>query len=75
MPVAQCTSVAFGGRDYDELYITTGQEGFPPGGFPDQPHAGGVFRCHQVSAGHRTGSEADRDRNNSLTAASRWPST
>jgi sugar lactone lactonase YvrE len=46
VPAAQCTSVAFGGRDYDELYITTGQEGFPPGGLPGQPHAGGVFRCH-----------------------------
>jgi sugar lactone lactonase YvrE len=45
VPAAQCTSVTFGGRDYDELYITTGQEGFPPGGLPDQPHAGGVFRC------------------------------
>ncbi len=45
VPAAQVTSVAFGGRDYDELYITTGQEGFPAGGLPGQPHAGGVFRC------------------------------
>jgi sugar lactone lactonase YvrE len=45
VPAAQCTSVAFGGADYDELYMTTGQEGFPPGGRPEQPHAGGVFRC------------------------------
>ena len=44
VPAAQVTSVAFGGPDYDELFITTGQEGFPPGGRPDQPHAGGVFR-------------------------------
>ena len=45
VPAAQCTSVAFGGRDYDELYITTGQEGFPAGGLPGQPNAGGIFRC------------------------------
>ena len=45
LPAQQVTSVTFGGPDYAELYITTGQEGFPPGGRPDQPHAGGVFRC------------------------------
>jgi sugar lactone lactonase YvrE len=44
VPAAQCTSVAFGGPDYDELFITTGQEGFPAGGHADQPHAGGIFR-------------------------------
>jgi sugar lactone lactonase YvrE len=45
VPAQQVTSVTFGGPDYGDLYITTGQEGFPPGGRPDQPHAGGVFRC------------------------------
>jgi sugar lactone lactonase YvrE len=45
LPAAQVTSVAFGGDDLEELYITTAQEGFPPGGKPDQPHAGGLFRC------------------------------
>lgn len=45
LPAQQVTSVTFGGPDYADLYITTGQEGFPPGGRPDQPHAGGVFRC------------------------------
>ena len=44
LPAAQVTSCTFGGPDLDELYITTGQEGFPPGGLPDQPHAGGLFR-------------------------------
>ncbi len=44
LPAAQVTSCAFGGRDLDELFITTGQEGFPPGGQVDQPHAGGLFR-------------------------------
>lgn len=45
VPAQQVTSVGFGGADLDELYITTGQEGFPPAGRPDQPHAGGLFRC------------------------------
>jgi sugar lactone lactonase YvrE len=45
LPAQQVTSVTFGGPDYADLYITTGQEGFPPDGRPDQPHAGGVFRC------------------------------
>ena len=35
LPAAQVTSCAFGGPDLDELYITTGQEGFPPGGLPE----------------------------------------
>lgn len=51
LPVQQATSVAFGGDDLDELYITTGQEGFPPGGDPSQPHAGGVFRCRPGVSG------------------------
>ena len=45
LPVAQVTSCAFGGPALEELYITTAQEGFPPGGRPEQPHAGGLFRC------------------------------
>ncbi len=45
IPAAQATCVAFGGPDLDELYVTTGREHFPPEGRPDQPHAGGVFRC------------------------------
>jgi sugar lactone lactonase YvrE len=45
VPAAQVTCVAFGGADLDELYITTGREHFPPEGKPDQPHAGGLFRC------------------------------
>ncbi len=44
VPAAQATSVAFGGDELDELYITTGREHFPPEGRPDQPHAGGLFR-------------------------------
>ena len=45
VPAAQASSCAFGGPDLELLFITTAQEGFPPGGLPDQPHAGGLFVC------------------------------
>jgi sugar lactone lactonase YvrE len=45
VPAAEASSCTFGGPDLDVLYITTAQEGFPAGGMPDQPHAGGVFAC------------------------------
>ena len=45
VPAQQASSCAFGGPDLDLLFITTAQEGFPPGGKPDQPHAGGLFVC------------------------------
>jgi sugar lactone lactonase YvrE len=51
VPAQQVTSVAFGGSDLDELYITTGQEDFPAAGKPDQPHAGGLFRCRPGVSG------------------------
>jgi sugar lactone lactonase YvrE len=45
VPAAQTSSCAFGGPDLDLLFITTAQEGYPPGGLPDQPLAGGLFVC------------------------------
>jgi sugar lactone lactonase YvrE len=45
VPAQQASSCAFGGPDLEFLFITTAQEGFPPGGLPDQPHAGGLFVC------------------------------
>jgi sugar lactone lactonase YvrE len=45
VPAEQASSCAFGGPDLDLLFITTAQEGFPRGGKPNQPHAGGVFVC------------------------------
>jgi sugar lactone lactonase YvrE len=52
LPAAQVTSCAFGGPELDELYVTTGQEGFPAGGWPEQPHAGGLFRLRPGVRGH-----------------------
>jgi sugar lactone lactonase YvrE len=54
IPAAQVTSCTFGGPDLDDLFITTGQEGFPPGGRPDQPHAGGLFRYRAGVRGRPT---------------------
>jgi sugar lactone lactonase YvrE len=54
IPAQQVTSVAFGGPDLDELYITTGQEDFPPGGKRNQPHAGGLFRYRPGVTGRRS---------------------
>jgi sugar lactone lactonase YvrE len=45
VPAAETSSCTFGGRDLDQLFITTAQEGFPSGGKPDQPHAGSLFAC------------------------------
>jgi sugar lactone lactonase YvrE len=45
VPAQQASSCAFGGPNLDQLFITTAQEGFPPGGRSDQPHAGGLFVC------------------------------
>ena len=53
-PAAQVTSCTFGGPDLDELYITTGQEIYPPGGLPEQPHAGGLFRYRAGVKGRPT---------------------
>jgi sugar lactone lactonase YvrE len=45
VPAAQASSCTFGGPNLDLLFITTAQEGFPLGGLPEQPHAGGLFVC------------------------------
>lgn len=54
IPAAQVTSCTFGGRNLDELYVTTAREGFPPGGRADQPHAGGIFRTRPGVRGRRS---------------------
>jgi sugar lactone lactonase YvrE len=45
LPVTQPTSIAFGGRDLRDLYITTAATTLSPEERARQPHAGGVFRC------------------------------
>lgn len=44
LPVEQSTSVAFGGDNLDQLYITTGAEGFTKKDYKNQPKAGCLFQ-------------------------------
>lgn len=44
MPVSLVTSVAFGGDELRELFITTARDGLTPGEVAAQPLAGAVFR-------------------------------
>jgi len=43
LPVTNVTSVAFGGRELDELYVTTARSGLDDEALRAQPHAGDVF--------------------------------
>ena len=43
LPVARVTSCTFGGRNLDELYITTARVGRTPDQLAGEPHAGGLF--------------------------------
>lgn len=43
LPVAQVTSVAFGGADLSTLFVTTARQNLTPGDLAGQPAAGGVF--------------------------------
>jgi len=43
LPTAQVTSCAFGGKDLDELYITSASGGLTEQARRDQPHAGAIF--------------------------------
>jgi sugar lactone lactonase YvrE len=45
MPVAHVTSCGFGGRDLDDLYITSASHATLEDGWPRAPHAGALFRC------------------------------
>ena len=45
IPVTNPTSVAFGGIDGGDLYITTSWFDLEPGSRADQPLAGVIFRC------------------------------
>lgn len=43
IPAARVTSCAFGGDEYDTLYITTATVGLSAEQLEQQPHAGGIF--------------------------------
>jgi sugar lactone lactonase YvrE len=43
LPVSQPTSCTFGGRDFDELYITTASQRLSPEQLAAQPLAGSLF--------------------------------
>lgn len=45
LPVARVTSCNFGGRDLQDLYITTADFSLHDDGNPHEPKAGFVFRC------------------------------
>lgn len=44
MPVQNPTCVAFGGKDYSDLYVTTSQFGFTQDELKDKPDSGGIFK-------------------------------
>ncbi len=43
VPATNVTSVAFGGPDLDDLYITTARQGLSDAQLADEPHAGDLF--------------------------------
>ena len=45
LPVSQVTSCAFGGKNLDELYVTSARDGLSERKLAQEPAAGGVFRC------------------------------
>jgi sugar lactone lactonase YvrE len=45
LPVTQVSSVAFGGDDLGDLYITSAAKNLTDEDLRSQPHAGGLFRC------------------------------
>ena len=45
LPVPRPTSVAFGGTDFSELYMTTARTRLPASALSDAPLSGGIFAC------------------------------
>jgi sugar lactone lactonase YvrE len=52
LPARLVTSVAFGGDDLRELYMTTGLRGLDAAELAAQPGAGGLFRVRPGAGGH-----------------------
>ncbi|MFY4775363.1 SMP-30/gluconolactonase/LRE family protein [Metabacillus sp. RGM 3146] len=51
LPVSQVTCCTFGGKDLDELYITTGRENLDEEALVSQPLAGSVFKIKTETRG------------------------
>jgi sugar lactone lactonase YvrE len=51
LPASQITSMAFGGPDYRDLYITSATEGFTQADFEREPAGGALFRVRPGVAG------------------------
>lgn len=45
LPVSTPTSVAFGGADFGDLFVTSATYGLSEGQLADEPMAGGILRC------------------------------
>lgn len=57
MPASRVTSVVFGGRNLDTLYVTTMRKGLTPEQLEKQPAAGSVFAVTGLgTTGQRPGS-------------------
>lgn len=50
LPAKQITSVAFGGRNLDILYVTSTRENMNASQISEQPMAGFVFAIHGLGA-------------------------
>lgn len=51
LPASEITSVAFGGDNYRDLYITSATEGFEEADFEREPGGGALFRAHPGVSG------------------------
>lgn len=51
LPVSRVTACAFGGKELDILYITSGSMGMSEEERKKEPHAGGLFACRPGSRG------------------------
>lgn len=62
LPVSLVTSVAFGGTQLDELYITTASDELSPQARRAQPHAGHLFWCRPGVVGRPSSRFRERAR-------------
>jgi sugar lactone lactonase YvrE len=60
LPVSPVTSVAFGGDELTDLYVTTSRAGLGATDLAGQPHAGAVFCVQAVGVRGRRADEFAR---------------